>query len=446
PGEPGDATGNAAQSRFSLPSGLAVDVAGNVFVAGGNSTFGSTAIRKFSSDGQALAWGTAPSVNVLFPVDIATDAAGNLLVASNGFTGASLDFTTTIRSILKVSPAGDISVVAGADNDVRTVDGPVAQARFTGPTALAAGADGRIVVTEGLTGAVRSIDAQGVVRTLAGGNGAGFEEGSAATARFNNPRGLAAVADGTLFVVDRQNRSIRKISPAGVVSSLTPSGTASAFAGGRPENIAVAPNGTAYVSGSAINTFLFGRRVSAVSPDGRVAEVLPTTFDAAPVAVDGAGNLYLTEGSTIAMVAPEGAKRALATVSGGITGLAAGAGGKIYFSSGNGTAGAVDASGNVQTLAGIAGETGTRDGAGAQALFQRPGAVAVDAAGNLYVCDLLLVRKITPQGVVSTVADLAVLGASERTGVVTTLGGVAWTGGALYATLLNAVVRIAPLN
>lgn len=446
PGEPGDATGDAAQSRFFRPSGLAVDAAGNVFVAenSGNGFSPVGSIRKFSSAGQSLPWGSTTALLVPFPLDIEADAAGNLLVVSNGFVTASTNLTFTYRSVLRISPAGEVATVAGAQDDIRSVDGPGTQARFNDPVGVAVGSNGRIVVTEGRTAAIRAIDAQGNVSTLAGGLGAGYVDGPAAAARFNEPKGLAAATDGTLFAVDRRNLNIRKISPAGVVSSLTPSGTASVLIEGR-DYIALDRSGTAYVSGTARTTFLLGRQIQAVSPAGAATRLFATAADAVPLAVDPAGNLILPELNTLVVATPAGAKRPLATV-GGVSGLATDAAGKVYFATSDGTVGTVDSSGNVQILAGRANDSGTRDGEGSQALFRQPGSVAVDAAGNLYVADLLRVRRITPQGVVSTVADLALLEGVQPVEFGRPIGALAWTGGALYATFANAILRIAPLN
>ena len=157
---------------------VAVDAAGNVFVAEGT-PFGSPgAVRKYSAQGQVLPWGPAGgSVSVPFPVGLAADVAGNVYVASSGLQPFSPGISFSSRAILKITPSGQVSTVAGAENDARTTDGPSAVARFRDPRGVSVGADGRIVVTETDTSAVRQISAQGVVSTLAGGLGDGFVDG-----------------------------------------------------------------------------------------------------------------------------------------------------------------------------------------------------------------------------------------------------------------------------
>lgn len=444
-GEAGWASGNGAQTRFVALSSVAVDGGGNVYAAqsffpGG---LGGGDLRKFDSQGQALPFGPNPNrvAGVTYPVDIAADAAGNVYVAANGFSQPGPNFLTTFRSVLKITPDGlSATTVAGGNNDARTVDGTVAASRFTDPRAVAVGPAGRIAVVETSSNAIRLIDTQqGTVTTVAGGSGGGDTDGAAATARFNEPLGLAAGPDGTLYVADTRNHSVRKISAAGAVSTL-----ARGFK--FPLNVAIGPNsGTLYMANSAGS---FGRPLSAIAPDGTASSFATIAGNSTTaLAADGAGNVYVSENGGITVIAPDGGKRVLAT---GLfaQGLAVDAAGKVYVTSGNAVR-VVDAAGRVETRAGSIDKVSHVDGTGAAAGFRQAGWLAVDTAGNIYVADVSKIRKVTPQGIVTTVADITQLeGVAPETEFMSLnrIGGLAWIDGALYATVQNAVIKIAPLN
>lgn len=484
-GQPGNVDGPVASARFSSPKSIAVDGAGNVYLVdatavrkvspdGNVSTFtakpdqfaavavdgaGSVylaasrfpsgglgiagTVRKFDSQGQPLPFG--PNANGVlmanYPVDIDVDAAGNVYLALNGFFQPVPSFLTTYQSIERITPDGMTRVmVAGADNDTRTVDGAIASARFMDPRAVSVGPGGRIVVAETSTSAIRLLDTQqGAVSTLAGGMGGGDVDGPAASARFNDPRGITAAADGTLYVADRRNHSVRSISATGALSTL-----ARGF--GLPLNVAARPlANTVYVATSAITTVFF----AAVAPDGTLTGV-GTGGNASTVglAADVAGNLYFSTGSTVDVIAPGGATRVLASGI-AVENLALDAAGLLYFTSARNTVGVIDASGIVTIRAGAAGEPGIADGIGIAARFGAPSALTVDPAGNMYVGDGTRIRKVTPEGVVTTIADVATVQGGQAGLTTTALGsvkGLAWSAGALYASVLNALVRIAPVN
>ncbi|MDQ6881937.1 MAG: hypothetical protein M3150_07575, partial [Pseudomonadota bacterium] len=216
-GNPGNTSGptvegNATQTRFYGPLlSVAVDGSGNVYVADSPlfSHVGPLGtIRKYDRQGQALPFGTDASgvLPVLFPADIAVDGAGNVYAASNGVRGTSSQISVS-RSVQKIAPDGrTMTTVSGADEVrgiPRTVDGVISIARFMDPRGIAVGPDGRIAVVETSSSAVRLIDVQqGSVVTLAGGTGGGEVDGPVATARFNEPLGLASTADGVLYVAD----------------------------------------------------------------------------------------------------------------------------------------------------------------------------------------------------------------------------------------------------
>jgi sugar lactone lactonase YvrE len=440
-----DGTVSTFPTVGSIPiTAVATDAAGNVFVAEGR-PFGSPgAVRKYSAQGQVLPWGPADGgVGVPFPVGLAVDVTGNVYVASSGLQPFSPGISFSSRAILKITPTGQVSTVAGAENDARTTDGPSAVARFRDPRGVSVGgAGGRIVVTETNTSAVRQISAQGVVSTLAGGLGDGFVDGQGGTARFYVPDGLAVGADGTLFVGDVGNHFVRKVSPAGVVSSFAATGS-----GCQPENLALdLATGTLFIDGSVAPAI---RMVCSISPSGAVRSYADSTFAPGGLTVDSVGRVLLG-GSSVVRINVDGSKQVVAAGFNNVGAILAAPSGVIYVSDwGDHTVRVIGVDGAVTLLAGQAGQAGHADGLGAQAQLDYPLALALDDAGNLYVADVTTIRRITPQGEVRTIVGVAGQSGVQPGPALAPLGraaGLAWSFGALYATVQNAVIRIAPVN
>ncbi|MGH9562002.1 MAG: SBBP repeat-containing protein, partial [Terracidiphilus sp.] len=144
------------------------------------------------------------------PVAVATDGAGNLYVADYG--------NDTIR---KVTPAGEVTTIAGMAGEKGDVDGTGAAARFTTPYSIATDSQGNIYVAEISSHLIRKITPAGVVTTLAGKAGeAGHADGIGTNATFYSPHGVATDKEGNVYVADYGNDTIRKITPAGVVTTL----------------------------------------------------------------------------------------------------------------------------------------------------------------------------------------------------------------------------------
>lgn len=220
------------------------------------------------------------------------------------------------------------------------------------------------------------------VTTLAGNGQAGMVDGVGTAAEFNAPSGLTLDAAGNVYVVDAGDIAVREISPAGIVSS---------FASGNglndPRAIASAPNATFFViEGSG----------------DRLLKVTPSSLSI----IAGTGNAGRLDGPGVQ------------ASFNGATGIARDAQGSLYVAdTGNNVIRKVDAAGNVTTLAG-SGQAGYSNGAGPAAQFNAPGGIALDAQGNLYVADTgnQVIRKITPDGAVSTLAGSGVKGETNGTG------------------------------
>ena len=218
-GASGDTDETGSQARFQAPFGLAVDRLGNVYVA---DTVNNT-IRKISPDGivRTLAGlaghpgsddGLGSIARFRNPWGVAVDLWGNVFVAD-----ASND------AIRKISPTGHVTTLAGLAGDSGQNDGPGDRARFNHPYGVAVDGAGNVYVSDSGNQTIRRITAEGVVVTIAGLAGhAGHADGGPTDARFNDPEGLAVDALGNIYVADAGNNLVRKISPLGIVTTLSP--------------------------------------------------------------------------------------------------------------------------------------------------------------------------------------------------------------------------------
>ena len=144
------------------------------------------------------------------PNATAVDGAGNVFVAD-----------MTNHTIRKISPLGVVTTLAGTAGGLGSADGTGAAARFNYPRGLAVDAAGNVLVADTGNHTIRKISPAGVVTTLAGTAGVqDSTDGTGAAARFNFPQGLAVDAAGNVLVADTSNHTIRKISPAGVVTTV----------------------------------------------------------------------------------------------------------------------------------------------------------------------------------------------------------------------------------
>jgi sugar lactone lactonase YvrE len=354
-----DGTGSAAEIGY--PWGLAVDRVGNLYVTAGNT------IRKVTPTGVVTtlagvalppgnADGTGSAARFFSPEAIAVDAAGNVIVADT--------FNSAIR---KITPAGVVTTVAGLAGQAGSVDGGASAARFLRPAGVAVDANGNVFVSDTGNSTIRKIVEAGVVTTFAG-TLPGSADGSGNLARFNRPSGLALDGSGNLFVTDAENGTVRKITAEGVVTTLaglagsagSADGTGSAARFILPTGLAVDGGGNVYVSDletdsirkitpAGVVTTLAGRAASPGSADGTGATA--RFRSPAGVAADRSGNVFVadTDNHTIRRISADGVVTTLAG-SAGNYGTVDGTGNVARFNSPQGIA--VDASGNVFVTSG----------------------------------------------------------------------------------------------
>jgi hypothetical protein len=325
-----DGTGSAA--RFFYPVGVAVDTAGNVFVG---DRFNHT-IRKVTSAGVVTTLagsagssgstdGTGSAARFYFPYGVTVDTAGNVFVADRD--------NHTIR---KVTSAGVVTTLAGSAGSIGSTDGTGSAARFFYPVGVAVDTAGNVFVADEYTSIIRKVTSAGVVTTLAGSAGSrGSTNGTGSAASFYLPSDVAVDTAGNVFVADYANHTIRKVTSAGVVTTLAGS------------------------AGSSGNTDGTGSTARFYQPAG--------------VAVDTAGNVFVTD-------------------------------------NGNHTIRKVTSAGVVSTEAGLAGNPGSNNGLGSAARFYYPRGVTVDTIGNVFVADSLnstIRNSIVSAAATITLSDLS---------------------------------------
>ena len=304
----------ALEATLNAPASLAIDTAGNVYVAdafnhrirrvapdGVITTVAGTGEAGADGDG-----GQARDARLRRPLGVAVDAAGALYVAD-----------TYNHRIRKVTAAGVITTVAGTGEPGFAGDGgPGAAAVLAYPTGIAVAADGALYIADTGNHRVRKLAADGTITTVAGTGAAGFngDGGPAALARLNSPRGVAVSADGMLYVVDRENRRIRLVDADGLIRTVAGTGS-SGFNGDRgdatqatlraPYGVALDSRGNLYIADT------FNHRIRKVTPAGGITTVAGSerfgfSGDGWPagqaalhyplgVAVDIAGNLYIAD-------------------------------------------------------------------------------------------------------------------------------------------------------
>ena len=411
--------GPAVQAQLDSPLGVAVDAAGNLYIAdtynhrirrvdpsGTITTVAGTGGPGYSGDG-----GPAVQARLHYPAGVAAAAAGNLYIADTGN-----------HRILWVEPSGTITTVAGTGVPGHTGDGgPAVQAQLRFPGDVAVDATGNLYIADTDNDRIRRVDPSGTITTVAGTGEPGHtgDGGPAVQARLYSPADVAVDAAGNLYIADTYNDRIRRVDPSGTITTV-------ADGLSNPAGVAVDAAGSLFIAEFRNHHSLW------VGLSGTIAGL----SGPGGVAVDAAGNLYITESGNhrILWVGPSGTITTVAGTGergyGGDGGpavqaqlrfpgdVAVDATGNLYIAdTDNDRIRRVDPSGTITTVAGT-GERGYGGDGGpaVRAQLLRPADVAVDAAGNLYIADTgnHRIRRVDPSGTITTVAGTATVGTGGR--------------------------------
>jgi sugar lactone lactonase YvrE len=270
-GSPGSGDGSGTAAQFKSPSGLAIDQAGGVVYVADT---GNHLIRRVTLDGNVTtlagsgrpddADGSSTQAGFKQPMGIAVDRAGNIYVADTG--------SNRIRAI---TPAGVVRTLAGATHE-GSGDGPALQALFKQPQGIAVGPSGAVWIADTKNNVIRKLE-NGAVSTIGTGHG-GFVDGNGSVAEFKEPSGVSVGESGEVYVADTKNNALRRIvesQRAFVVSTIAGASKAGLVDGDLSvarfdTPIGVLFAGALYVADSgndAVRLLLPSVQLSAIEPD-----------------------------------------------------------------------------------------------------------------------------------------------------------------------------------
>jgi sugar lactone lactonase YvrE len=390
----GITNGIGTSARFWAPRGIAFDSVGNLYVADTNNHCIRKIVISFESDGASSILtsksvvttfagnGNAISVdgigtNAQFraPSTIAFDGFGNLYVAD-----------TDSDCIRRITPEAVVTTLAGSSRGYPF--GSQTNASFNLPYGIAVDPLGKVYVSDTSNNIIRTIEYKstftslnilGIVTTFAGNRTKGIINGTGTNSSFNSLQGITIDSRGTLYVADTNNHLIRRITPAGVVTTFVGSGIDGTTDGTGTNARFSYPVGITIDSGSTLYVAQIGR-IRTISSTGVVTTLTTDVSYPSGIVFDAYLNLYIVDST---------AQRIFLLQRGGV----------------------------LTTFAG-SGTRGFSNGTGTNATFNNPSGIAIDFDGNLYVADTgnHCIRKITSSGVVTTLAG-NIQGYSDGTGI-----------------------------
>jgi sugar lactone lactonase YvrE len=425
--------GPGVSAVLSGPKAVAVDIAGNLYIADTNNM----RIRKVTPDGviSTLAGGGAAPIGSGVPATtaqlskinaVAVDAMGNVYIADTAIRRVSS--AGTITTVVGSTPAGRFNSSCLSNGD----GGPASAASVCDPLALAVDPSGNLYIAEGFTH-VRRVTTDGIISAFAGNGslGSSGDGGPALSAAIGNPFGLTVDSSSNLYIAQPADNHVRKVTPGGVISTIAGADIAG-FSGdagpavsahisgplnGHPGGVnavATDPAGNLYIADTTNN------RVRKVTTDG-VINTLGVFNKPQDVFVDSGGNVYVLANSQVFKIGPDGTPRVIAGVGGsGCTlpenlvainysfcnpvRIAIDAQGTLYVADELQIL-SVGADGMVRTVAGN-GIYGVATGDGGPAISAQIGVsgFALDPSGGFYIGGANRIRKVTPDGLIHTIA------------------------------------------
>ena len=417
------ADGTGAAASFNYPTGIAVDLGGNLYVADARNNL----IRKVTRDGVVTTLagivagsiikgkapnpyqdGTGTTATFNFPVGIAVDAVGDIYVA---------DFNN--HRIRKVTPGGVVTTLAG-NGTATFADGPGTAAAFNYPYSLAVDAGGNVYVADNGNQRIRKVRPDGLVTTLAGSGAAGYSNMTqpALTAPFAGPRGVAVDTAGNLFVVEYNNNCVKKITNAFLTTTTRQIAAPPNSTLPPPNNMLAPPNnmlppGTCtcpcpttsnpMTTGPATGPPITTARSNTTAVPTAAATAVPTAVPTGFPTTTGRSNIT-APATAVPTGFPTTTRRSNVTAAATAvpTGFPTTTGRSTTTALATTTIPMIRA--NITTIAG--GSRGFLNAIGTAAKFNGPWGIAKDSLGNIYIadCDAHIIRKMDPSGNVSTFA------------------------------------------
>jgi uncharacterized protein (TIGR03437 family) len=379
-GDGGPATG----AKLGDPHGVAIDAAGNVYISDYDLPYGR--IRKVNPQGTISTLVTSATLGYFSPYGLTADASGNVYVAE------AKDWDFGRDRVWKVDPNGGAAVIAGGGSTLGD-GGPATAAALSGPLDVAVDTVGNVYIADSKNHRVRKVGGLRTITTLAGiGQPAlSGDGGGALGATLSKPAAVVADGAGNIYVADSSNGRIRKISPQGLITTAVGGGTGVGDGGPATGALLVSPQGLFF---DGIGNFYIAdpsdHRVRRVDPQGTITTV--------------AGNgsrSYDGDGS-----------RAASTGIGAPAGVNVDASGNFFIADTYyNRVYKVNSQGIISRVAGTQAGWGGFSGDGGpatQAQLRYPSAAVADAAGNLYIADTdnHRIRRVSPQGTITTVAGV----------------------------------------